>query len=34
VDRSFFEDRDIKPEDTIMLRVSFKTLGEFQTAVY
>ena len=32
--RSFFKDRDLEPTDSIMLRVSLKTLGEFQTNVF
>lgn len=32
--RAFFRDRDLQPTDTIMLRVSLKTLGDLQTAVF
>lgn len=32
--RSFYEDRDLEPTDSIMMRVSFKTLGEFQTNLF
>ncbi len=31
--RNFFEDRDLKPSDTFMFRVTLKTLGEFETAL-
>jgi LPS-assembly protein len=31
--RHFFQDRDLKPDDTILLRVNFKTLGEVFTSV-
>ena len=31
--RTFFEDRDLEPTDTIIFRVLFKTLGELQTGV-
>lgn len=34
ISRTFFEDRDVKPEDAIMFRINFKTLGEFQTQTY
>ena len=30
--RTFTRDRDIEPSDTILFRISFKTLGQFQTA--
>lgn len=30
--RSFFSDRDLRPNDTILFRVMFKTLGEFQSS--
>ena len=30
--RAFFRDRDLKPVDTVLFRISFKTLGEFQQA--
>ena len=32
--RSFFRDRDLQPVDTVMLRISLKTLGNLQTAVF
>ncbi|MCG8509707.1 MAG: LPS-assembly protein LptD, partial [Rhodospirillales bacterium] len=32
--RTFFEDRDIEPTDTILFRVNFKTLGELTTQVF
>jgi LPS-assembly protein len=31
--RDFFEDRDLKPSDSILFRLTFKTLGDVQTAV-
>ena len=31
--RTFFEDRDLEPTDTIMFRVMFKTLGEVTSGV-
>jgi len=31
--REFFEDRDIRPNDSILFRLSFKTLGDVQTGV-
>ena len=31
--RTFFEDRDLKPTDSIILRLMFKTLGEVETSV-
>ncbi len=31
--RTFFEDRDLKPTDSIVLRLVFKTLGEVETSV-
>lgn len=30
--RTFYQDREIKPSDSIMFRVVFKTLGEFRTS--
>ena len=33
VGRTFFEDRDLKPTDSVVLRLTFKTLGEVQTSV-
>lgn len=32
--RSFYQDRDLEPTDSILLRISLKTLGEFETAVF
>ncbi|MEQ8666187.1 MAG: LPS assembly protein LptD [Rhodospirillales bacterium] len=32
--RSFFRDRDLQPVDTIMVRISLKTLGNLQAAVF
>lgn len=32
--RSFFRDRDLQPAETIMLRISLKTLGNLQTALF
>lgn len=34
LERSFYEDRDLVPSDTILLRITFKTLGEIATSVY
>jgi len=31
--RQFFEDRDLKPEDSILFRLTFKTLGDVRTNV-
>ena len=31
--RTFFEDRDLTPTDAVMLRATFKTLGEVQSQV-
>jgi LPS-assembly protein len=31
--RTFYEDRDIKPSDAILLRLTFKTLGDIQTGI-
>ncbi len=31
--RTFYEDRDVKPSDAILLRMTFKTLGEVQTGI-
>ena len=31
--RTFFEDRDLKPTDSILFRLTFKTLGEVETSV-
>ena len=31
--RSFFEDRDLKPNDALILRLTFKTLGDVQTGI-
>jgi len=31
--RTFFEDRDLQPTDSVILRVTFKTLGEVETSV-
>jgi len=31
--RTFFEDRDLRPNDQIALRVTFKTLGEVRTGI-
>lgn len=31
--RSYFSDRDLRPNNTILFRVMFKTLGEFQSGV-
>ena len=33
ITRSFFEDRDLKPDDAIILRLTFKTLGDVQTGI-
>jgi len=33
-DRSFYQDRDLVPSDSILFRVMFKTLGEFSTSAY
>lgn len=33
VRREFFEDRDIKPNDSILFGLSFKTLGDVQTGI-
>ena len=33
VTRTFFEDRDLEPTDAVMLRATFKTLGEIQSQV-
>lgn len=32
--RSYFQDRDLKPDDSIILQIVFKTLGELQSSVY
>ncbi len=32
--RSFFRDRDLQPNDTILFRISLKTLGDFETAAF
>lgn len=32
--RTFYEDRDLVPSDSIMFRVMFKTLGEFTTSAF
>ena len=34
LNRSFFRDRDLTPTDTIMVRISLKTLGDFQASVF
>jgi len=31
--RQFYSDRDLRPNDTIMLRISFKTLGDIRTGL-
>ena len=31
--RTFFQDRDLRPTDSVLLRLTFKTLGDVQTAV-
>ncbi len=31
--RTFFQDRDLRPTDSVFLRLTFKTLGDVQTAV-
>jgi len=31
--RDFFEDRDLKPNDSVLFRISFKTLGDVQTGL-
>lgn len=31
--RSFFEDRDLKPNDSLFFRLTFKTLGDVQTGI-
>ena len=31
--RDFFEDRDLKPSDTILFQLSFKTLGDVHTGI-
>ncbi len=31
--REFYEDRDIKPNDTFLLKLTFKTLGDVQTGI-
>jgi LPS-assembly protein len=31
--RQFYEDRDLKPNDSIFFRLTFKTLGEVQTGI-
>ena len=31
--RSYYEDRDLKPTDAIMFRVTFKTLGEVKSGI-
>ena len=31
--REFFEDRDIKPNDSVLFRLSFKTLGDVQAGI-
>ncbi|MDP6426814.1 MAG: LPS assembly protein LptD [Rhodospirillales bacterium] len=31
--REFYEDRDLKPNDSILFRLTFKTLGDIQTGV-
>jgi lipopolysaccharide assembly outer membrane protein LptD (OstA) len=33
IKRHFYKDRDIRPNDTIMLKFSFKTLGDIQTGI-
>jgi LPS-assembly protein len=33
ITRTFFEDRDLEPTDAVMLRATFKTLGEVQSQV-
>ncbi|MDC0196200.1 LPS assembly protein LptD [Gammaproteobacteria bacterium] len=33
LDRHFYKDRDIRPNDTIMVKFSFKTLGDIQTGI-
>ena len=33
IDRQFYKDRDVRPTDTIMLKLSFKTLGDIQTGI-
>jgi LPS-assembly protein len=32
--RSFYEDRDLKPDDSIVVQLVFKTLGDIQTSLY
>ena len=32
--RSFFYDRDLKPDDSVVFRLTFKTLGEFGTSIF
>jgi len=34
ISRSFYQDRDLRPSDTILLRVFFKTLGDFTAQVF
>ncbi len=34
LDRTFYEDRDVEPSDTIYFTVGFKTLGEVSTQAY
>ncbi|MDA0676322.1 MAG: LPS assembly protein LptD, partial [Proteobacteria bacterium] len=34
VSRSFYHDRDLRPSDTILIRVFFKTLGDFTAQVF
>ena len=29
--REFYQDRDIKPSDTVLFKLTFKTLGDVQT---
>jgi len=33
IQRQFYEDRDLKPDDSIFFRLTFKTLGEVQTGI-
>jgi LPS-assembly protein len=32
--RSFYEDRDLKPDDSIVVQLVFKTLGDLQTSLF
>jgi LPS-assembly protein len=31
--RTFFRDRDVRPTDAVVFRVTFKTLGEVATSI-